>query len=129
MPYKVDPVAAPNDGFSSGGHVVVNYTGPNVGFVIGDGKLAISLAIRDPSSQGAWRPPDHCRLVSCQRIALHLVGGLFEDSFRGRDPCERPWFRVVGVEASPDGRDQCGHAREIATPDRLVGNQGKNLST
>ncbi|MCW1925051.1 hypothetical protein OKA05_20995 [Luteolibacter arcticus] len=39
--YKVDPVPVPEGGFGSGDHAFVNYSGSNVGFVIGGEKLQV----------------------------------------------------------------------------------------
>ncbi len=39
--YKVDPVSVPNGGFGSGDQAFVNYSGSNVGFVIGGEKLSV----------------------------------------------------------------------------------------
>lgn len=39
--YKVDPVPVPEGGFGSGDQVFVNYSGSNVGFVIGGEKLQV----------------------------------------------------------------------------------------
>lgn len=41
LPYKVDPVLLPDGGFGSGDQAFVNYSGANVGFVIGGEKLQV----------------------------------------------------------------------------------------
>jgi len=56
--YKVDPVAVPSGGFGSGDQAFINYSGSNVGFVIGGEKVQVpqgKSAIYHPKETGGNR--------------------------------------------------------------------------
>lgn len=55
MPYRVDAVPVPAGGFGSGDHVFANYSGANIGFKIGEERVAVAAgksAVFHPKEAG-----------------------------------------------------------------------------
>ena len=58
LPYRIDAVPLSAGGFGSGDHVFANYSGANVGFMIGDEKMAVATgksAVYHPKETGGNR--------------------------------------------------------------------------